>query len=232
MVAAVLPAHRNCICGKAPAAYGLEIFHGQGVVGLGQEPAASGLPLQYPLPGGGVGKPPVHFCPDGPVYILPQQDLRRRPQGVYVPALAAETEGFHAAAREQAHTAVGKFFRRGHGPRGGQLRHQVGSASDGHLRPDEFFRAGRAASLGEVATHGAHHRLPRRTGPAQQRLMSPVQGVKFTYNAHCVHGRPSFACLFSFHFTLFFCFGQRPVAIRHKKRYNTIKFATERSFPP
>lgn len=191
MVTAVLPAHRNCLCGKASSADGLEIFHGQGVVGLSQERAEPGFSLQHCLPGGGVGEPSVHFQPDSPVNIRPQQCLRCGPQGVCVPALTAEIEGFHSTLGQKGYAAVCEFLRRGHGPGSGQLYHQIGPAAHGHLRPGKFLHTGCAAPLGEVAAHGAHQHPARFPGPAQQPLMSPVQGVKFTYNAHCVHGRPS-----------------------------------------
>ena len=132
------------------------IFHGQGVVGLSQERAEPGFSLQHCLPGGGVGEPSVHFQPDSPVNIRPQQCLRRGPQGVCVPALTAEIEGFHPTLGQEGYAAVCEFLRRGHGPGSGQLYHQIGPAAHGHLRPGKFLHTGCAAPLGEVAAHGAH----------------------------------------------------------------------------
>ena len=215
----VLPPHRARLHGEPPAQNGLEILRSQRVVGLGEKRgAASHALLQHRLPRRRVGQPALHLLPDGLRQRLLQQRLRHGLQRADVPAFAAEIELCHAAFCQQYHAAVCEFFRRGHGPGRGQLRHQIGAASHGHFRSGKFAQAGRAAPLGVVSAHGAHHRQPRfRLRRPQQHLMPLVQGVKFAHNARRFHGRTSF---FILHCNLFSRRRQRPVAICYKKRYN------------
>ena len=185
---------------------------------MGEKGGGSADPLfQCGLPRDGVGKSCLQLPEDVRLKLLPQQSLRGSIQGRYVPAFAAEIQVLHAAPCQQGYPAVGKSFRRGHGPGGGKLHHQVGAAEHGHLRPGKFIQAGHAAPLDIVPAHGAHYRQAGiRFRLPQQPLMAQMHRIKFTHNAHSVHGSTPFVLILPH-----FCpAGNGCVAIGSKKRYN------------
>ena len=99
--------------------------------------------------------------------------------------------GHHAGGGQQLHTAVGKPLRRGHGPRGGQLQHQIGAAADGHLCTGVLVRHGGVAPLDKVAAHGAYKGgvvLPPQA--LQHPGMAQMEGIVFTYDTNGVHDVP------------------------------------------
>ena len=79
-----------------------------------------------------------------------------------------------------ADAAVGKPFRRGRGPREGQLQHQIRAAADGGLRPGVLAQQGEVPPLDEAAAHGADDggvRPQQFPGTLQLEQMSAVQGI-------------------------------------------------------
>ena len=97
----------------------------------------------------------------------------------------------HAGGGQQLHAAGGKSLRRGHGPRGGQLQHQIGAAADGHLPTGVLVRHGGVAPLDEVAAHGAYKGsvvLPPQA--LQHPGMAQMEGIVFTYDTNGVHDVP------------------------------------------
>ena len=176
--------------GCAGAPEGAEVLHRQRVVGAFQQ---GGVRIAQQGGGGtlaadGEGRAAVSrrqaVGKGGTV-----QAVRQPPQGGQLAALAAEQQRVDAGQRQQLHAAPRECLRRGHGPDRGQLHHQIGAAADGHLRPRQLVQRGKAAPLGEIAAHGADHRVRTHgAGVGQQPGVAAVEGVKFADNTD-VHGR-------------------------------------------
>ena len=174
----------------------LQVLHGQIVVWGAQ---ATGLRADEffcrRLPGHREGHATAQFLPEQFPVGVGEQAVRRSRQGSGIPALTAEGQHVHHAGRsQQRHRSLGKGLRRRGRPHGGQLQHQVGTATESAFRTPPFVHDSGLAPLDKVPAHHADDTgvtTQKPSGFGNMPAMPQVKRVIFRHNTGNLHEFPS-----------------------------------------